>query len=63
MSDIDRRTKDDRRQAEQGPPNGWRERRRIAERRTIGVAEVTFDEWLSSMASLMPRMPTNGREG
>ncbi len=63
MSNIDRRNKEDRRQAESGPPTGWRERRRMAERRTIAVSEISFDEWLTSMANLLPRMSRGEREG
>jgi len=37
---------DDRRIHENGPPNGWRERRKSVERRLPEVREVPFSEWL-----------------
>jgi len=43
-----RRQQHDRRQAEIGPPEGWKERRRTTERRipTIEECEVSESEWL-----------------
>lgn len=37
----------DRRAAEYGPPNGWRERRKSVERRQPEVDEIPFSEWLA----------------
>lgn len=37
----------DRRCQENGPPDGWRERRRSVERRRPEVREILFAEWLS----------------
>ena len=45
----DRRADDDRRTDEQGPPAGWRERRRSVERRKPDVREITFSEWIACM--------------
>lgn len=39
----------DRRLTEQGPPNGWRERRRTVERRQPEVREIPFSEWLACL--------------
>lgn len=36
----------DRRHDEQGPPLGWKERRRSVERRKPEVVEVSIEEWL-----------------
>ena len=36
----------DRRARENGPPNGWSERRRTVERRRPEVREIAFSEWL-----------------
>lgn len=44
----DRRTLDDRRLDEAGPPRGWGERRRTVERRMIAVAEVSYEEWAAA---------------
>lgn len=43
----DKRTGDDRRSREIGPPNGWRERRKAVERRRPEVSEIPFSEWLA----------------
>ncbi len=43
----DKRAGNDRRQQEQGPPKGWRERRRAVERRQPEVKEIPFSEWLA----------------
>jgi len=37
----------DRRAQENGPPDGWRERRKSVERRRPEVREILFAEWLS----------------
>lgn len=37
----------DRRRQENGPPEGWRERRKSVERRRPEVREILFAEWLS----------------
>ena len=41
------RMREDRRNLEKGPPNGWRERRKSVERRLPEVEEVPFSEWLA----------------
>lgn len=41
------RCRDDRRDRDIGPPEGWRERRRSVERRLPEVREVPFSEWLA----------------
>lgn len=45
-SPNDRRTRMDRRTSEDGPPDGWKERRRNVERRRPLVTEITFREWV-----------------
>lgn len=40
------RMREDRRILENGPPSGWRERRKSVERRLPEVKEVPFSEWL-----------------
>ncbi|MBP8195321.1 MAG: hypothetical protein KAX60_08145 [Azonexus sp.] len=47
----EKRSGDDRRQREAGPPNGWRERRRSVERRVPEVEEIPFSEWLAHLPS------------
>lgn len=44
-----RRVRQDRRRVEAGPPGGWRERRRFAERRLINVTETFYWEWAGHM--------------
>lgn len=46
------RASNDRRVSDQGPPDGWKDRRRFAERRQIAVAEVSFEEWMIISGSL-----------
>jgi len=46
-SEKERRATMDRRRQENGPPDGWRERRRSVERRRPEVREILFAEWLS----------------
>ncbi len=46
-SSKDKRCRDDRRDRDIGPPEGWRERRRSVERRLPVVCEVPFSEWLA----------------
>lgn len=46
----DRRLRQDRRNFDVGPPIGWRDRRRRAERRQIEVAETSFREWAAYRA-------------
>lgn len=41
--------RDDRRITEDGPPNGWRERRKSVERRLPEVEERPFSEWLEQL--------------
>jgi hypothetical protein len=42
----DKRAGNDRRLDEQGPPEGWRERRKSVERRYPEVREIPFADWL-----------------
>jgi hypothetical protein len=44
-----RRTGEDRRAEDCGPPSGWRERRRNVERRRPEVREISFSEWVIHM--------------
>lgn len=37
----------DRRVRDFGPPNGWRERRKSVERRSLEVDEIPFSVWLA----------------
>lgn len=46
---TDKREGNDRRRSEQGPPNGWRERRRTVERRQPEVREIQFSDWLACL--------------
>lgn len=46
----DRRQGRERRVEASGPPTGMAERRLNADRRQLGVAEVSMDEWLSAIA-------------
>lgn len=48
MKDHERRNQVDRRDEDQGPPAGWRERRRHAERRIPEIEEqvLSEEEWL-----------------
>lgn len=50
----DKRCSADRRNLEQGPPDGWRERRRSVERRHPEVREIPFSEWLGYLRSRVP---------
>lgn len=50
----DKRGGDDRRDQDQGPPNGWRERRRTVERRRPEVREIPFSEWLAYLRTRVP---------
>jgi hypothetical protein len=43
--ESNKRKKSDRRKRELGPPDGWRERRRLVERRLPVVKEIPFKEW------------------
>ena len=45
-----RRTGEDRRGEDTGPPNGWSDRRRTVERRKPDVREISFAEWVSQKA-------------
>lgn len=45
----DKRSGYDRRENEQGPPKGWRDRRKAVERRVPEVQEILFSEWLAHM--------------
>ena len=44
-----RRSGNDRRNEDQGPPSGWCERRRSVERRRPEVLEISFAEWIAYM--------------
>lgn len=46
IQDKKKRSGDDRRNQELGPPAGWRERRKAVERRLPEVQELPFSEWL-----------------
>ncbi|HEX6736255.1 MAG TPA: hypothetical protein VF096_15710 [Azonexus sp.] len=50
----DKRGGDDRRGEDQGPPDGWRERRRSVERRYPDVHEIPFSEWLACLRGRVP---------
>jgi hypothetical protein len=45
----DKRSGQDRRSMEAGPPDGWRERRKSVERRIPEVREIPFSEWLAHL--------------
>lgn len=45
----DKRKGKDRRTDDQGPPDGWRERRKSVERRLPEVEEIPFSEWLAHL--------------
>lgn len=47
----EKRCREDRRDREIGPPEGWRDRRRSVERRMPEVCEVPFSEWLVQIRS------------
>jgi len=49
-SPSNRRLRQDRRDLDLGPPAGWRERRRCAERRLVEVTETSFREWVAYRA-------------
>lgn len=53
---MDRRLGPDRRKFDAGPPLGWRDRRRCAERRLIRVAETSFREWAAYRAKWLTIM-------
>ena len=55
MNSGNKRLGYDRRNAEYGPPNGWRERRRTVERRRPEVHEISFSEWIATMRSFTVR--------
>ncbi len=42
-----KRSGDDRRNEEKGPPSGWSERRRTVERRKPEVQEISLSEWVA----------------
>jgi hypothetical protein len=56
------RASHDRRDDDQGPPSGWKERRRTAERRIPSVEETDMSEteWLSYFGSVEPKAPATG---
>lgn len=53
----DHRHGQDRRNVDQGPPNGWKERRRTVERRLPSVEEdlISDHEWFRCMALFLAR--------
>lgn len=51
---IKERAEKDRRVLDQGPPEGWKDRRRHAERRQIAVLEVSYEEWMAVGAAFVP---------
>lgn len=53
-----RRLRQERRRVEAGPPGGWRERRRFAERRLIKVTETFYWEWAGHMAAWLTKKRT-----
>ncbi len=55
MNSGNKRLGYDRRNAEYGPPSGWRERRRTVERRRPEVHEISFSEWIATMRSFNVR--------
>jgi hypothetical protein len=55
---ANRRFRQDRRRVDAGPPAGWKERCRFAERRLIDVAEISFPEWVSCMAGWLLNKPS-----
>jgi len=56
------RASNDRRDDDRGPPSGWKERRRTAERRIPSVEETDMSEteWLSYFGSGKPKTPAIG---
>lgn len=52
-SGINRRTSEDRRKDDLGPPSGWRERRRTVERRLPEIVEdaVSHGEWEAQVSA------------
>ena len=50
-----RRTYEDRRQQDLGPPPGWKDRRHSVERRQIQVSEVSYQEWEFAVIDLTVR--------
>lgn len=55
-----KRSPDDRRGQEVGPPNGWRERRRSVERRMPEVREVPFSDWLAQFRGYLAKSTLEG---
>jgi hypothetical protein len=51
----DKRAGNDRRLNEQGPPEGWRERRKSVERRYPEVHEIPFADWLFHLRERLGR--------
>jgi hypothetical protein len=51
----DKRAGNDRRRHEQGPPEGWRERRKSVERRYPEVREIPFADWLFYLRERLAR--------
>ena len=44
-----KRSGEDRRGEDRGPPSGWSERRKTVERRRPEVLEISFAEWIACM--------------
>lgn len=57
MRDHERRDLNDRRDEDQGPPEGWRERRRHAERRIPQIEEQVLSEEEWSQYFFAPKKP------
>lgn len=58
-NDHDRRAINDRRDDDNGPPHGWKDRRRRTERRIPEIEEqvISEDEWLLYFGSAAPVTP------
>ncbi|WP_412478847.1 hypothetical protein [Azonexus sp. IMCC34839] len=48
----EKRSGEDRRISEDGPPSGWRERRKTVERRLPRVVEISLTEWAREVVSV-----------
>lgn len=62
--DQNRRHTHDRRNDDLGPPAGWRDRRRIVERRLPRVAEdlISLDEWVRQMVAFLRKRKAEREE-
>lgn len=59
-TDKERRSCDDRRLDDYGPPRGWKERRRRTERRIPKIEEqvISESEWLLYFGAVAPATPS-----